>query len=85
MGFLLWLVFGLIVGAIAKFLMPGKTPGGIILTIILGIVGAVVGGFVGTVLGFGDVSGFDLRSIALAVGGGIIVLIVYGLASKGRT
>jgi uncharacterized membrane protein YeaQ/YmgE (transglycosylase-associated protein family) len=84
MGILLWLVFGLIAGAIAKFLMPGKAPGGIILTTILGIVGAVVGGFIGTVLGFGDVSGFDLRSMALAVGGGILVLLLYGLMSKGR-
>jgi uncharacterized membrane protein YeaQ/YmgE (transglycosylase-associated protein family) len=82
MGILLWIVFGLIAGAIAKFLMPGKGPGGIILTIILGIVGAVVGGFSGTLLGFGDVTGFDLRSMALAVGGGLLVLIVFGMATR---
>jgi uncharacterized membrane protein YeaQ/YmgE (transglycosylase-associated protein family) len=84
MGILLWVVFGLIAGAIAKFLMPGKAPGGIILTIVLGIVGAIVGGFVGTLIGFGDISGFDPRSMALAVGGGILVLFIYGLATKGR-
>jgi uncharacterized membrane protein YeaQ/YmgE (transglycosylase-associated protein family) len=84
MGILLWAVFGLIAGAIAKFLMPGKAPGGIILTIVLGIVGAVVGGFIGTQLGFGDISGFNLKSMLLAVGGGVLVLFIYGLVTKGR-
>ena len=84
MGILLWVVFGLIAGAIARFLMPGKATGGIILTILLGIVGAVVGGYVGTLIGFGDVTGFDLRSMALAVGGGVLVLVVYGLVTGGR-
>jgi uncharacterized membrane protein YeaQ/YmgE (transglycosylase-associated protein family) len=64
--------------------MPGKAPGGIIVTIILGIVGAVVGGFIGTQINFGDVHGFDPRSMALAVGGGVLVLFLYGLANKGR-
>ena len=84
MGILAWIVFGLIAGVLAKFLMPGKQPGGIVATILLGIVGAVVGGFLGSLLGFGDLSGFDLRSMALAVGGGIVVLLLYGLAMKGR-
>jgi uncharacterized membrane protein YeaQ/YmgE (transglycosylase-associated protein family) len=84
MGILLWALFGVIAGAIAKYLMPGKAPGGIVLTIVLGIVGAVVGGFIGTQLGFGDVSGFDVRSMALAVGGGVLVLFAYGMAMKGR-
>ena len=84
MGILAWIVFGLVAGFLAKFLMPGKTPGGIIATILLGIVGAVVGGFIGTLLDFGGVSGFDLRSMALAVGGGIIVLLVFGLATRSR-
>ena len=69
MGIVSWLVFGLIAGALAKLLMPGKQPGGIILTTLLGLVGAVVGGFIGTRLGFGDVNSFDLTSMALAVGG----------------
>jgi uncharacterized membrane protein YeaQ/YmgE (transglycosylase-associated protein family) len=77
-------VFGLIAGAIAKFLMPDKAPGGIIVTIILGIIGAVVGGFIGAQLGFGDLSGFDVRSLLLAVGGGVLVLFLYGLLTKGR-
>jgi uncharacterized membrane protein YeaQ/YmgE (transglycosylase-associated protein family) len=82
MGILLWAVFGLIAGVIAKFLMPGKAPGGIIVTIVLGIVGAVIGGFIGAQLGFGDISGFDLRSMLLAVGGGVLVLFIYGLVTK---
>ena len=84
MGILAWIVFGLIAGFLAKYLMPGKAPGGIVATILLGIVGAVVGGFLGTLIGFGDLSGFDLRSMALAVGGGVVVLLLYGLATKGR-
>lgn len=84
MGIFLWIVFGLIAGAIARFLMPGKVPGGIIVTIVLGIVGAVVGGFVGSFLGFGGVTEFDLRSMAVAVGGGLLVLVVFGLAAKAR-
>jgi len=80
MGILAWILLGLVAGALAKFIMPGRQGGGIILTIVLGVVGAVVGGFLGThVLGFGDISGFDLRSIAIAVGGAILVLFLYGL------
>jgi uncharacterized membrane protein YeaQ/YmgE (transglycosylase-associated protein family) len=84
MGILAWAVFGLIAGAIAKMLMPGNQPGGIILTIILGVVGAIVGGYIGTLLGFGDISGFNIKSMLLAVGGGVLVLFIYGLATKGR-
>jgi uncharacterized membrane protein YeaQ/YmgE (transglycosylase-associated protein family) len=82
MGILLWALFGLIAGAIAKFLMPGKVPGGIILTIILGIIGAIVGGYIGSLLGFGDISGFDIRSMLLAVGGGVLVLCLFGLMNR---
>ncbi len=82
MGILAWVVFGLIAGAVAKYLMPGPQPGGIIVTIILGIVGAVVGGFLGTQLGFGDISGFDIRSMLLAIGGGIVVLFIYSLVTR---
>jgi uncharacterized membrane protein YeaQ/YmgE (transglycosylase-associated protein family) len=84
MGILLWALFGLIAGALAKFLMPGKGPGGILVTIALGIVGAVVGGFIGTQLGFGDISGFNLHSMLLAVGGGVLVLFIYGLVTRRR-
>jgi uncharacterized membrane protein YeaQ/YmgE (transglycosylase-associated protein family) len=85
MNILWWALFGLIAGAIAKFVLPGKGPGGIILTIVLGIVGAIVGGFIGTQIGFGDISGFNIRSMLLAVGGGVLVLLIYGLVTKGRS
>lgn len=78
MGILLWIVFGLIAGVIARFLMPGKAPGGI----ILGIVGAFVGGFVSSLLFGIDVTGFDLRSIAIAVGGAILVLLAFGFVAR---
>lgn len=84
MGIIAWILFGLIAGILARFLMAGQAPGGIIATILLGIVGALVGGFLGAQLGLGDLSGFDLRSMGLAVGGAIVILFLYGLATKGR-
>jgi uncharacterized membrane protein YeaQ/YmgE (transglycosylase-associated protein family) len=83
MGILVWIVFGLIAGWLAKFIMPGRAPGGIIMTILLGIAGAIVGGLIGTyVLNFGDVSAFDLRSMAIAVGGALLLLFVFGMLQK---
>ena len=85
MGILAWIILGLVAGALAKFIMPGQQGGGIILTVVLGVVGALVGGFLGThVLGFGDISGFDVRSLGIAVGGAVLVLFVYGLVARGR-
>jgi uncharacterized membrane protein YeaQ/YmgE (transglycosylase-associated protein family) len=85
MGILAWILLGLVAGALAKFIMPGQQGGGIILTTVLGVVGALVGGLVGTyVLGFGEVSGFDFRSIAIAVAGALLVLIVFGLLGRRR-
>jgi len=77
MGWLVWIVLGLIAGVIAKWLMPGRDPGGFIITIVLGIVGALVGGFISTKLGFGDVSGLNLPSILIAVLGAILLLVIY--------
>ena len=82
MGILSWVILGLIVGIIAKFFMPGKDPGGIFITIILGIAGAFVGGFIGSALGLGNVSGFDIRSLLIAVGGSILLLIIYRAIKK---
>ena len=62
--------------------MPGKDPGGIFVTIILGIAGAFVGGFIGSALGLGSVSGFDIRSLLIAVGGSILLLIIYRAIKK---
>ena len=74
MGFFSWILMGLIVGLLAKWIMPGDDPGGIFLTMLLGIAGAFVGGFIGTTLGMGSVSGFSLGSLALAVGGALLIL-----------
>jgi len=82
MGIFSWIIMGLIVGALAKFLMPGDDPGGIIVTILIGIAGAFLGGFVGAKMGLGTVSGFNLGSIALATGGALLLLIVYRLVKR---
>lgn len=77
MGILAWIVLGLLAGLLAKVIMPGKDPGGAVITILLGIGGAIVGGFIGTLLGFGGISGFDLRSLTLAVGGAVLILYLH--------
>ncbi len=82
MGIIAWIVFGLIAGALAKWIMPGKDPGGLIMTMVLGIVGAMIGGFIGSAIGFGGISGFDIRSFALAVGGALLVLVGYRKLKK---
>lgn len=82
MGILSWIVLGLIAGALAKFIMPGKDPGGIFVTILIGIAGAIVGGFIGSFIGFGSVSGFDFRSVLLAIGGSLVLLIIYRQMKK---
>ena len=75
MGILGWIVFGLIVGAIAKLLMPGRDPGGFIVTMLLGMVGAVLGGFVGRSMGFyGPQEG---AGILMSIVGAIVVLLLY--------
>ena len=78
MGILSWIILGLIVGALARWIMPGQQSGGIIITILLGIGGAFVGGFIGSLLGFGSVTGFNLGSLVLAVVGALILLWAYG-------
>lgn len=85
MGILAWIIFGLIVGAIAKFIMPGTQGGGWLITIILGIVGALVGGFLAGALGIGDDGNpWDIGSIAIAVLGAILVIWIYGMLTRGR-
>jgi len=84
-----WIIFGLIAGLIAKAVMPGRDPGGLIVTTLLGIVGAVIGGFVGQALfgygttGSGDINqpGF-LMSLVLAVVGAIVLLAGYRLIAR---
>jgi uncharacterized membrane protein YeaQ/YmgE (transglycosylase-associated protein family) len=76
MGALSWIVFGLIAGLIAKWFTSGSDPKGCLVTVIIGVVGAAIGGWIGTQLGLGTVTGFDLRSFALAVGGAVVLLLV---------
>jgi uncharacterized membrane protein YeaQ/YmgE (transglycosylase-associated protein family) len=70
-----WILFGLIVGAIAKLVMPGRDPGGLVVTILLGIVGAILGGFIGRMLGLyhrGESAGFIMATL-----GAIVILFIY--------
>ncbi|KMQ61292.1 membrane protein [Chryseobacterium sp. FH2] len=84
MGFITWIIFGLIAGAIAKMIMPGNQGGGWLITIILGILGAFIGGAIGVyVLHWGDVTSFwNFRSWILAIGGALILLWIYGMATR---
>jgi uncharacterized membrane protein YeaQ/YmgE (transglycosylase-associated protein family) len=82
MGIISWIILGLVVGVIAKLLMPGKDPGGIIITILLGVAGAVGGGYISSAIGFGRVTGFDLRSLIIAVCGSLVLLIIYRVIKK---
>lgn len=82
-GVLGWIIFGLIVGAVAKLLMPGRDPGGIIITMLLGIVGAVLGGFIGQSMGLyreGEAAGFFMSLI-----GAVILLALYRVFTRRRT
>lgn len=83
MDILVWILFGLVVGIVAKLIMPGRDPGGLFLTIVLGVVGALLGGWLGRAMGLyhaGEPAGF-----LMAVVGAVIVLAVYRLAIPGRT
>lgn len=84
LGFLYWALFGLVAGILAKLLIPGKQPGGMIVTAVLGAIGAALGGWIGTQMGWGTVESFDMRSMGLAVGGAVVVLLVYMLATKNQ-
>ncbi|MGL5965082.1 MAG: GlsB/YeaQ/YmgE family stress response membrane protein [Fusobacteriaceae bacterium] len=77
MGFLSWIVLGLIAGALAKLIMPGKDGGGFFVTMGLGIAGALLGGFLGGLIGFGSVQGLNFGSIATATAGSFLVLFLY--------
>lgn len=82
MGILSWILMGLIVGLLARLIMPGKDKAGIIITILLGIVGAFLGGWIGSLLGLGTVTGFNVVSLLLAVGGAILILLLYRVIKK---
>src|SRR5262245_54956669 len=86
LNFILWCLFGLIAGAIAQFLMPGSDPGesrsnplGYVITIVLGVLGAAAGGFLSSKLFGWDVTGFNVQSFAIAIGGAVLLLALYRL------
>ena len=84
-GIIGWIVLGLIIGALAKLIMPGKDPGGIIVTILIGIVGSVLGGFIGKAIFGGGLGGFfNLRTWILGLVGSLILLGIYRLIAGRR-
>ncbi|HEY4557237.1 MAG TPA: GlsB/YeaQ/YmgE family stress response membrane protein [Enteractinococcus sp.] len=85
MGFLGWIVLGLIAGAIAKAIMPGEQGGGWLATLLLGVVGAVLGGWIGSlVFGVGVEEFWSLATWLLAIGGALIVLVIWGAITRNR-
>ena len=85
MNILLWILFGLIAGAIAKWIMPGNDPGGWIVTILIGIVGAVLGGWIASAMGIGAVDGFNVGSMLIAIGGAVLLLFIYRAVTRRST
>ncbi|MGV8885159.1 MAG: GlsB/YeaQ/YmgE family stress response membrane protein [Microbacteriaceae bacterium] len=83
MGILAWIVMGLIAGAVAKLILPGKQGGGWIATLVLGVIGAFVGGFIGNFVFGLDISGFNFQTFLTALVGSLIVLLIYGFATRG--
>ncbi|MDX1969807.1 MAG: GlsB/YeaQ/YmgE family stress response membrane protein [Planctomycetaceae bacterium] len=83
MGIIGWILMGLLAGWLAKMFLPGRQPGGLLVTMIIGIVGSAIGGWIGQQLGWGGPSGFDLGSIALSVVGAMVFLMILG-AIRGR-
>jgi uncharacterized membrane protein YeaQ/YmgE (transglycosylase-associated protein family) len=85
MGIIAWIILGLIAGGLAKAIMPGDDPGGIIVTIIIGIVGALIGGFLWNLLTGNDSYGdLDIGGIIIAIIGSILLLAGYRMVLRGR-
>ncbi len=82
MGIISWIFLGLIAGVLAKFIVPGRDPGGLFITILIGIVGGILGGFIGSIIGLGKIQSFDLGGIFIATIGAILLLIIYRLFNK---
>ena len=83
-GIISWIIVGLIAGILGKLIMPGRDPGGFLLTIVIGMVGALVGGFVVRLLGGTGVTGFNIWSIIVATLGAVILLALYRLIAGPR-
>lgn len=82
MGILSWILLGLIAGALAKYIMPGKDSGGFIVTTLLGIAGAFVGGAISSFLGIGSFTGWNIKSMVIAVIGAVLVLAIWRKVKK---
>jgi len=78
-----WIIFGVIVGVVAKLLMPGRDPGGFIVTMLLGIAGALLGGFIGRAMGFYGTN--ESAGWLMSIGGAILLLVLYRLVARRRT
>src|SRR5829696_6974111 len=86
MGIIAWIVLGLLAGIIAKAVLPGSDPGGLIVTTLLGVAGALLGGFLARALDLGDIEDFwDLETWLIAIGGSVLVLLIWrAVAGGGR-
>jgi uncharacterized membrane protein YeaQ/YmgE (transglycosylase-associated protein family) len=83
-GIIGWILLGLLAGAIAKLILPGDDPGGIIVTTLIGIAGALVGGFIASALGIGDLDEFfDIGTWLIAIGGALLLLVIYRMFTGG--
>ena len=80
MGILSWIVFGLVVGVIAKLVTPGRDPGGLIVTLLLGVAGALLGGFIGRALGFYGPT--ETAGWLMSIGGAILLLVIYRIVAR---
>jgi uncharacterized membrane protein YeaQ/YmgE (transglycosylase-associated protein family) len=86
MGILAFLILGLIAGALAKAILPGRQGGGWLITLVVGVVGAILGGWIGSLIFGGGLGNFfDLRTWLLSILGAVIVLLVYGAIAGRRT
>ncbi len=85
MGIIGWIILGLLAGAIAKAILPGNQGGGWLITLVLGVVGALLGGFIGSALFNAPLEDFfSIQTWLLAIGGSIVVLLIFGLVTRGR-
>ena len=86
MGIIGWIILGLLVGAIAKLILPGDDPGGLIVTTLIGIAGALVGGFIASALDIGDLDEFfDIGTWLIAIGGALLLLVIYRAFTGGTS
>ena len=83
MNVLTWILLGLVAGGVAKLIFPGKDPGGCLVTIVIGVLGALIGGWIGTTFfDWGTVTGFDLKSVGIAVLGSLVLLALFRLMTR---